>query len=64
MSSSIYAQQNDFRAPKLRQKEMQQDIDFLVRAIKEIDPYIPLRNQITGVDIYAGIDSLQAQAVI
>lgn len=62
INSSGYTVQNDSIHPKLTKKEMKQDIDFLVKAIKEIDPHIPIRSQVTGVDIYAEIDSLQAQA--
>lgn len=62
MQSLGYAEQKTPQVPALSKKEMKQDIDFLVRAIKEIDPHIPIRSQVTGVDIYAEIDSLSAQA--
>jgi hypothetical protein len=46
----------------LTKKEMQEDISFLAKAIKEINPYLLIRQQITGTDLYAEIDSLCNQA--
>jgi hypothetical protein len=48
--------------PILTNKQMQEDIAFLVRAIKEIEPNIAIREQVTGTPIMAEIDSLAATA--
>jgi hypothetical protein len=48
----------DTTIPTLTNEQMQEDISFLVRAIKEIEPNIAIREQVTGTPIMAEIDSL------
>ena len=47
-----------FEMPNLTKEQMRQDVEFLVRAIKEIEPNILIREKVTGVDIYGEIDKL------
>jgi hypothetical protein len=48
----------DVVIPVLTNEQMQEDISFLIRAIKEIEPNIAIREQVTRTPIMAEIDSL------
>ena len=52
----------NFKTPNLTKKQMQEDIAFLVRAIKEIEPHIKAKELETGMQITAKIDSLSQTA--
>ena len=44
--------------PNLTKEQMRQDIAFLANAIKDIDPNLPIRQSVTGSNLYQELDSL------
>ena len=48
--------------PNISIDQMQQDIDFLVNTIKEVEPNLSIRQQVTGTNLYIELDSLAKKA--
>ena len=57
---AISACATDTKIPTLSRKQMQEDIDFLYSTIKNVSPYLTIREQVTGAKLYATLDSLHA----